>query len=122
MNALCTIRDVYRSIRKLEEYFQLKYDLCLNEGMMLCSLKNGKLSSTELSEALGLTPSNTSKIIKSVEDKKFIKRIMGKEDKRHMYFTLTKLGEAKLSYLQNEEKKMIDFLNEINHLTNIEDK
>ena len=98
MNALCTIRDVYRSIIKLEEYFQLKYNLCLNEGMMLCSLKDKKLSSTELSEALGLTPSNTSKIIKSVEDKKFIRRIIGKEDKRHMYFTLTKIGESKLSY------------------------
>lgn len=122
MNALCTIRDVYRSIIKLEEYFQLKYSLCLNESMLLCSLKSKKLSSTELSEALGLTPSNTSKIIKSIEDKKLIRRIIGKEDKRHMYFTLTKLGEAKLSFLQNEEKKMIDFLNEINHLTNIDDK
>ena len=119
--ALCTVRDIYRLIREFEEYFQQKHDLCLNEGMLLCSLKEGKLSSTALADALGLTTSNTSKVIKSVEQKKFIKRILGKEDKRQMYFTLTELGKEKLIKIREEEGEMTGFLNKIGEIPETDD-
>lgn len=120
MRPLCKVRDIYRLIRGYEEYFQQNYDLCLNEGMLLCSLKSNKLSSTELAEALGLTTSNTSKIIRSVENKKFVKRMLGKEDKRQMYFVLTKEGEEKLNCIKGEENKMNDFMNKIQKIINSE--
>jgi len=98
MNTLCKIRDVYRSIIEFEGRFEKMYEISLNEGMLLCSLKtSGKLSSGEIAELLGLTCSNTSKILRSAEDKKLIRRVLGSKDKRQMYFTLTAKGEEKLA-------------------------
>ena len=100
MKNLCKIRELYRSLIDFENQFIKKYDLCLNEGMLLCKLnESGKLSSGEIAELLKLTFSNTSKVIRSVENKKLVKRILGNEDKRQMYFTLTKAGESKVQSL-----------------------
>ena len=42
-----------------------EFDLSLNEGMLLCTLLNTpKLTSSEIAEALGLSASNASKIIR----------------------------------------------------------
>lgn len=93
MHTLCKIRDIYRSIAEFEARFEAKYNLCFNEAMLLCSLsKSEPLSSGEIAHALGLSTSNTSKIIGSVERKGFIERGLGKEDKRQMYFSLTSKG------------------------------
>ncbi len=54
-------------------------------------VKKGPLSSGELSKELKLSASNTSKVIKTVEDKGFIERYMGEKDRRKMYFTLTEM-------------------------------
>jgi DNA-binding MarR family transcriptional regulator len=117
MKTLCALRDIYRSIRDFEELFQEKHDLGLNEGMLLCSLKSGKLSSTELAEALGLTTSNTSKVIRSVENKGFIERILGKDDKRQMHFMLTSLGRSKLNEIKKDEQSIVDILTQIEAAT-----
>lgn len=119
MKALCTLRDIFRSIRDFEEAFQQKHDLCLNEGMLLCSLKDGQMTSTELAEKLGLTPSNTSKVIKQVESKDFIERILGKEDKRQMYFSLTESGKKKLAVIKKEQSKIIELLDVIASISKI---
>lgn len=100
VNTLCQIRDVYRAIYEFELNFQQSYDLGLNEGMLLCSLNAQKYSSNELAGVLGLSNSNTSKVIKSVEKKGLIRRIVGKDDKRQMYFTLTDLGKKKLESIK----------------------
>lgn len=113
METLCLIRDIYRSIREFEVHFQQRYGLCLNEGMLLCSLKKGNHSSSEIAELLSLTNSNTSKVIKSVEDKGFVERILGKEDKRQMYFSLTEEGRKKLEEIESKEKEMNQVLQEI---------
>ena len=68
MEDLCKIRDVYRAIAEFETQFMQQYNLSLNEGMLLCTLLNTpRLTSGEIAEALGLTCSNTSKLIRSVE-------------------------------------------------------
>ena len=69
METLCRIRDIYRAIAEFEVKFMQEFDLSLNEGMLLCTLLNTpKLTSSEIAEALGLSASNTSKVIRSVED------------------------------------------------------
>lgn len=103
---LCLLRDIFRAVREFEIGFQEKHDLCLNEGMAICSLKHGQVSSSDLAEKLGLSASNMSKVIKSVEEKGLVKRIMGKEDKRQMYFTLSKQGMEKLMELSTEEPQI----------------
>lgn len=61
----------------------------------MCVLKTeGELSSSILAEKLGLTFSNMSKVIASVEKKGFLKRKLGETDKRQMYFYLTEEGSS----------------------------
>ena len=59
MEVLCKIRDIYRAIAEFEAQFEQAYGLSLNEGMLLCTLlSRGKLSSSEVAEALGLSASD----------------------------------------------------------------
>ncbi|MDO4704547.1 winged helix DNA-binding protein [Tannerella sp.] len=114
MDKLCKIRDVQRSIIAFEQRFVKRYGICLNEGMLLCSLqKSERLSSGELGELLGLTPSNTSKVIASVEEKGLITRILGTADKRQMYFSLTEEGRRRIASICCEEVEIPELLNEI---------
>lgn len=113
MNTLCILRDIYRSIRDFDENFQQKHNLCLNEAMLLCSLKGTKMTSSQLANALGLTTSNMSKVIKSVENKRLVERILGEDDKRQMYFCLSQHGNEMLSVMRLEEKEMVSLLNRI---------
>lgn len=103
ISTLCQIRDVYREIYEFELTFQQLYNLGLNEGMLLCSLSTQKYSSNELAGILGLSNSNTSKVIKSIEKKGLIKRIIGTDDKRQMYFALTEAGRKKLESIKCAE-------------------
>jgi len=110
IKSLRQIRDVYRAIYEYEINFEQLHDLGLNEGMLLCTLTSQKYSSNELSASLGLSKSNTSKIIKSVEKKGLIKRIIGEDDKRQMYFTLTEIGLDKLNSIKCERIDMPELL------------
>lgn len=93
MDKLCKIRDIQRAVAQFETGFAGTYGICLNEGMLLCSLSKTKLlSSGEMADLLGLTASNMSKVIRSVEDKGLVERVMGTEDKRQMYFSLSVKG------------------------------
>lgn len=113
MQNLCSLRDIYRQIRDFEIRFQQKHDLCLNEGMLLCTLKEGKQSSSEIAELLGLTNSNASKVIKTAEQKGFVKRTSCKEDKRKMFFEVTQAGRQKLTEIKCEGEPIDEILNKI---------
>ena len=101
METLWKIRDLYRAIAEFETRFEKAHHLCLNEGMLLCCLSRKKrLSSGEIAEQLGLSNSNTSKVIRSVEDKGYIERNLGDCDKRQMYFSLTAEGKKILKEME----------------------
>ncbi|MBD9094461.1 MAG: MarR family transcriptional regulator [Bacteroides oleiciplenus] len=107
MKDLCKIRDIYRAIAEFETQFMLQYNLSLNEGMLLCALlDHPRLTSGEIAEALGLTHSNTSKLIRSVEEKKLVARIVGKVDKRQMHFSLTSEGKQQIDAIKNTSHEM----------------
>lgn len=114
METLCKIRDVYRAIAEFEVQFTQMYDLSLNEEMLLCTLLNTpKLTSSEIAEALGLSASNTSKVIRSVEGKKLITRLIGKEDKRQMRFSLTTEGKNRISDIKNATFELSGLLQQV---------
>jgi DNA-binding MarR family transcriptional regulator len=114
METLCKIREINRAVAAYEAEMEKTYHLCLNEGMLLCSLsKTDKLSSGEIAEALGLSTSNTSKVIKSVENKNLIKRVIGNTDKRQMYFSLTPKGKKELSLINCDNLELPNLLKEI---------
>ena len=113
MDTLCLIRDIYRSIGDFEANFQQTHDLCLNEGMLLCTLQKGKLSSGEIAAALGLTHSNASKVIKSIEDKGLVDRVLGDKDKRQMYFSLSEEGKKRLSSIKCDRVEIPELLKNV---------
>lgn len=92
-----------------ENRFQKKFNITLNEGLLLCSLRNGAISSGEIAQDLDLSCSNTSKVIRSVETKGFVQRALGDKDKRQMYFILTDEGKDMLKLLEKEEIQVPDF-------------
>lgn len=103
VKTLCKIRDLYRSISEFELKFQESHDISLNEGMLLCTLSDKKLSSSEIAEVLGLTNSNASKVIKSVEKKGLVERTIGEHDKRQMYFVLSEKGSDRLTSIKCQD-------------------
>lgn len=104
MEKLCRIRELQRAVNQFETALERLHGICLNEGMALCSLsKAGRLSCGELGEVLGLTPSNTSKVLRSVEEKGYVSRELGTRDKRQMYFSLTEKGRRLLGSINCEE-------------------
>ena len=114
MDKLCKIRDIQRAVTAFEGRFEKKYGIGLNEGMALCSLnKASPLSSGEIGELLGLTLSNTSKIIASIEKKEFVERVIGTKDKRQMYFSLTAKGKKLISGIHCDDIEMPTILKEI---------
>lgn len=101
MESFCKIRDVYRAITEFEAQFEKRYGLGLNEGSLLCALRETeRLSSGDIAKQLNLTQSNASKVIRAAENKGLIQRRLGDDDKRQMYFSLTPEGERCLTQLQ----------------------
>ena len=81
MEKMCKIRNIYRSIISYEAKLQKRYGICLNEGMLLCSLlANEQLSSGEIA------------------------------DRRQMYFVLTDRGRELISTINNDEITLDELL------------
>lgn len=114
METLCKIRDIYRAVIAVESQMEKIHNLSLNEGMLLCSLlKTERLSSGEIADVLGVATSNASKLIKSVENKELIERVLGNVDKRQMYFSLTEKGRLILSKIKCEKLEIPELLQAI---------
>lgn len=93
LNCICTLRNIYKAIGECEQQLIKQFGLNLNEAMTLCTLCHQPLCASEIAEAAGMQCSQTSKVIKSLEDKGFLERQLGKSDKRNMFFALTDSGE-----------------------------
>lgn len=115
MNPVCVMRDIYKSLATYEHEFEATYCVSLNEAMVLCALSCSecKLSSSEISDKTAMTASHTSKVIKTVETKALIKRTLGKDDKRQMYFSLTAKGTSCLSQINCKGVEIPDMLKPI---------
>mgnify|MGYP002590858607 FL=1 len=111
MDKLCRIRDLQRAVNQFEAAFEKRYGICLNEGMTLCSLsKTERMCPGELGELLGLTPSNTSKVLRSVELKGLVVRELCCKDRRQMYYSLTQKGHELLVSVCCREVEMPQIL------------
>lgn len=104
MEAICTIKDIYKTLYLFEKTFAEVHDITINEAMMLCCLKDNEAKSAgTLCEFIGLSNSRVSKVITAVENKGFIRRAINKNDKRQMFFSLTPKGTEKIKGMMNAE-------------------
>lgn len=119
------MRDIYKAISVFETEFEKVYGLSLNEAMVLCSLEEAVgegLTSTTIAERTEMTSSHTSKVIRSVEEKKLIKRAIGEVDKRQMYFCLTDSGRERLDMVSHEEIQVPELLKPVFAKLQLKDK
>lgn len=91
---------MYKVLYTYEKQFLDTTGITINEGALVCCLKDGKpKSANELRDFIGLSNSRVSRIIQGLEDKGFIAREMGITDKRQMFFTLTDAGDKKVKVM-----------------------
>lgn len=104
MEAICIIKDIYKTLYQFEKAFADVHEITINEAMLLCCLKDGEEKSAgSISEFIGLSNSRVSKVITAVENKGFIRRHINKQDKRQMFFSLTPNGKEKVRQMMNAE-------------------
>lgn len=100
---ICKIKDIYSALYSFERSFTEKYNITINEAMVLCFLKDGQLKSAhDLTEHLGVSISRMSRVIKTMEEKELIQRKTEVTDKRVMLFTLAQNGRDKVASIQEE--------------------
>ncbi len=106
------MRDIYKALSTFETNLERSYGVSLNEVMILCCLQEAGEAkpSSALAERTEMTPSNTSKVIGSIESKGYIHRSLGLKDKRMMYFNLTPLGKELLERLKLNQLEIPDIL------------
>lgn len=104
MELICRLKDIYKSLYNFEKEFTEKNGITINEGMILCCMKDGmQKSANDLCDFVGLSNSRVSRIINTVEMKGYITREMGAVDKRQMIFTLTEAGMMKINEMLKQE-------------------
>lgn len=94
------MRDLIAALNELEANLSDNYGVSLNEAMVLCCIGEDKLTASTISHNIGLLPPHTSKTLRSIEKKGLVKRSMGTQDKRQMYFKLTPDGKEIIERLR----------------------
>ena len=97
------MRDLLKGFSELENRLEETYGVSLNEAMVLCSVGAETVTA-------GMTSSHASKVIRSVEDKGLLARKLGEQDKRQMYFTLTRKGKACLENIKEQGVEVPEWL------------
>lgn len=104
------MRELIRAMAQLEDALLERYQVSPNEAMALCCIAADTLTAKTISDNIGLTASNTSKVLRALEDKRLIERKLGEVDRRQMYFSLTPEGISRLAMLKTEEIPIPTFI------------
>ncbi|MDH8701586.1 DNA-binding MarR family transcriptional regulator [Dysgonomonadaceae bacterium PH5-43] len=114
MELICQIKDIYKALYSFEKEFVKKFNMTINEAMLLCCMKDGKPHSAfEIAEFIGLSNSRVSKIITSVEERAWIIREIGTEDKRKMIFSLSEEGKKIVKVMKKQSIPLDDVLSKL---------
>ena len=101
------LRNAYRAIISFENQLEKATGLNINEAMLLCLLSDGEHRlSGEIADELGLTRSNASKVIASLEKQSLIRRQACKEDSRCQKFHINKKGLEMLEHVHCDSLQM----------------
>jgi len=103
------------ALSHLEAKMQNMVGLNINEAMLLCTLSDSDhLLAGEIAEKLGLSRSNASKVLASLERKSFICRQCCQHDSRCQIFTITRQGAQVLKQLENCQLQLPEELSFVN--------
>lgn len=102
--------NLVKAISELEDSLRKLHGLSLNEAVIMCSIGDSVVSAGSVSELTGLKPSHVSKILRGLETRGLVERKMGNEDRRQMYFSLSREGIARMGKLKSEQIPIPDTL------------
>lgn len=98
------LKEMYHELNDFETYVQEHFDLKTHEAMVLFQLaEEDGMFSGRIATALGLSKSNCSKIIVSMERKGFLRREPCRKDTRCMRFYLEPKGKRMLKKLESSD-------------------
>lgn len=89
------------TIREIESALLESAGCDLNQAMLLCVIADDSLSASEIANQIGMLPAQNSKLLSAVEEKGWIIRQLGQDDKRKIYFSLTTNGKKQLEKIKS---------------------
>lgn len=111
---ICRLRDIYRAIAALEAGMEKQYELNINEAMLLCTLnEHDQMTVGDIREEMGLSYSNTSKVIASVEKQSLVRRTAQDGDHRCICVAITDEGRRRLDEMGKCEMNCPEMLKNI---------
>lgn len=111
---ICKLRRIYKAIAAFEAQVETSLGVNINQMMLLCLLSEKEdLSAGEIAEEMGLSRSNASKVIASLEKDGHVRRRTCKEDCRSQRFHLTRQGHELLSHVHCESLRLPESLQRV---------
>lgn len=90
------MKDLLRKLQSLETKMSKDEDVDLEEAVLLCCLSERCKCQGNIASEIGLTSTQTSRLLSKLETKGLLKREIDSSDKRKMIFSLNDEGERKL--------------------------
>ena len=104
------MRELMMALSDFENKLMDAHGVSLNEAMVLCSLGGECVTASVVAERTGLRPSHASKVIGTLEERGYLKRELGKQDKRQIYLSLTNEGKVCLDRIKAYQFEVPDLL------------
>ena len=94
------MRELMKVLSDFENELTDVHGVSLNEAMILCALGGECVTASVIAERTGFRPSHASKVIGALEERGYLKRQLGKTDKRQIYISLTNGGKKCLQEIK----------------------
>ncbi len=89
------IKTAWHSISRMYNNFSVQHDMTMAIGYVLLNIHKNGTPATKIAPALGLEPRSLTRILKTLEEKRWIKKTTDKTDKRIVNVFLTEKGKEK---------------------------
>ena len=113
VQSICLMRALARALAELESALGEAFSLSLNEAMTLCAIAQERVPASFVSAQTGLSASLTSRVVNALEDRGFVTRSLGREDRRQVFFELTSEGSSLLARLKEHPFVLPEFLQQL---------
>lgn len=92
------IKSGWHAISRMYNSYAVPFDMTMAIGYVLLNIDKKGTPATKIAPALGLEPRSLTRMLKSLEDKKWIRREIDADDRRIVKVYLTEEGKRKRDY------------------------
>ncbi len=113
------IKSCWYAISRMYNTFAAQFDMSMAIGYVLLHIDKEGTPATKIAPALGLEVRSLTRMLKNLEEKKWIRRETDASDKRVVKIFLTKVGIEKRKLAKNGVYLFNDLVNEKIHSDNL---